>query len=211
MELPDLSLRSTFSPPHYKDHKPPPPKCTMCRFTIYNFECGHAAEDHAETGSCPHFEKTGLSCDRENLANRNRVTVKSEDWDGLCNKCRRRQQELSEMEAMSREEERAKQQSLAEAMEREAKAKEHEERLLEESREEFARLQREREQADIEYMLQKSREEAEAARELREQEELARALKASCVLGPADRNVTVDKKVRLLLSYETWDELMWLR
>jgi hypothetical protein len=115
------------------------------------------------------------------------------------------------MEAMSREEERAKQQSLAEAMEREAKAKEHEERLLEESREEFARLQREREQADIKYMLQKSREEAEAARELREQEELARALKASCVLGPADRNVTVDKKVRLLLSYETWDELMWLR
>jgi enabled protein len=167
----------------------------MCKFTIYNLECGHPAEDHVEIGSCPHFEKTGVPCDRENPANRNRVTVKSEDRDGLCSKCRRRQQEVSETEAMSQEEEKAKQQSFAEAMEREARAKEHEERLLKKSREEFARLQREREQADIEYMLQKSREEAEAARELKEQEELARALKASCVLDTADRNVTVDKKV----------------
>jgi enabled protein len=168
----------------------------MCKYTIYNLECGHPAEDHVVTGDCSHFEKIGVPCDRENTANRDRVSVKSENRDGLCNKCRRRQRDMSELEAIGREEEeRAKEQSLVEAKEREAALKEHEENLYRESKEEFSRLQQEREQADIEYMLQKSREEAEVLREQKEQDELARALQASCVLDPADRNVTLNRKV----------------
>jgi hypothetical protein len=194
MEIPDFSLKSTFSPPHYKDHKPPA-TCTVCKYAIYNLECGHPAEDHGVAGECSHFQKTGVPCDRDNLANRGRVSIKTEDRDGLCNKCRRRQREMSELEAMSREEERVKQQSLAEAKEREAAAKAHEEKLFKESREEYERLRREREQAEIEHMLQKSREEAEIAKEQKEQEELARALKASCVMDPVNRNITVDNKV----------------
>jgi hypothetical protein len=72
MEIPDLSLRSTFAPLHYKDHKPPA-KCSMCKYTIYNLECGHPAEDHVVTGDCSHFEKIGVPCDRENTANRDRT------------------------------------------------------------------------------------------------------------------------------------------
>jgi hypothetical protein len=102
---------------------------------------------------------------------------------------------MEELDAMRRDEERAKQQSLAESQQREAAAKAHEERLLEESRDEYERLRREREQADFEFMLRKSSEEAEAARLQKEQEDLARASKASCVLEPAKHNVTVEVKV----------------
>jgi hypothetical protein len=196
-EIPDFSLKSTFSPPLLLKEKPKLPTCSMCKYTIYNLECGHPGEDHVSGKDCPYFKETGVPCDRENPANRDRVSIKSEDRNGLCNKCRRQQREIEELEAMRRDEERAKQQSLVESKEREAAAKAHEERLYEESRKEFERLRREREQAELELMLQKSREEAEAeaARLQKEQEDLARALKASCVLEPADRKVTVEKKV----------------
>jgi hypothetical protein len=200
MEIPDLSLRSTFAPPHYKDHKPPA-KCTMCKCTIYNLECGHPVEDHVATGDCAHYEKTGVPCDRENPANRDRVSVRSEDRDGLCNKCRRLRRDMSELEAMNLEEEPAKQQSLAEADGEKAAFKEHEEKLYKDAREEFTRLQQEREQADTNYMLQKSREEAEA---LREQDELVRALKTSFVLSPADRNITYDEKVSFQTAFQVF-------
>jgi enabled protein len=167
----------------------------MCKFTIYNLDCGHPGEDHVSSKDCPYFKETGVPCDRENPANRNRVNIKSEDRNGLCSKCRRRQQEMEELDAMRRDEERAKQQSLAESQQREAAAKAHEERLLEESRDEYERLRREREQADFEFMLRKSSEDAEAARLQKEQEDLARALKASGVLEPAKRNATVEVKV----------------
>jgi enabled protein len=193
MEIPDLSLRSTFSPPYYKDQTSSSP--CMCKYTIYNLECGHPAEDHVDTKDCPHFQKTGVPCDRENPANRGRVSIKSEDRAGLCIKCIRRQREKAELDAMTRDEERAKQQSLAEAKEREEAAKAHEARMYKESAEEYERLRRKREQEDIEYMLQKSREEAAAVREQKERDDLARALAESCRLGPADRNVTVDEKV----------------
>jgi hypothetical protein len=195
MEIPDLSLKSTFSPPLLLKEKPKLPTCPMCKYTIYNSECGHPAEDHVSGKECPHFKETGVPCDRENPANRDRVSIKSEDRNGICNKCRRRQREIEELEAMRRDEERAKQQSLVESKEREAAAKAHEERLYKESREEHERLQREKEQAEVEFMLQKSREEAEAARLQKEQEDLSRAMKESCVLEPADRNVTVETKV----------------
>jgi enabled protein len=192
MEIPDLSLRSTFSPPYYKDQAST--SSCMCKYTIYNLECGHPAEDHVDTKDCPHFQKTGVPCDRENPANRGRVSIKSEDRSGLCKSCQRRQRDKAELDAMTRDEERAKQQSIAEAKEREAAAKAHEERLYKESAEEYERQRRKREQEDIEYMLQKSREEA-AIRERKERDDLARALEESCRLGPADRNVKVDTKV----------------
>jgi enabled protein len=167
----------------------------MCKYTIYNLECGHPGEDHVSGKDCPYFKETGVPCDRENPANRNRVNIKSEDRNGICNKCRRKQRELEELEAMGRDEERARQQSLAESKEREAAAKAHEERLLKETREEYERKRRKQEQDDLEFMLQKSREQAEVARLQKEQEDLAKALKASCVLDPSDRSVTVEVKV----------------
>lgn len=167
----------------------------MCKYTIYNLDCGHPAEDHVDPRDCPHFKATGVECDRENTANRKRVSIKTEDRNGICNKCLRKQREIDELKAMRRDEERAKEQSLAESREKEEAARAHEERLVKESREEFERLQREQEQADYEFMLQKSREQAEADRLLKEQEDLAAALKASCVVDVSDRNVTVDRKV----------------
>jgi hypothetical protein len=194
-EIPDLARRTTISPQLLLKDKPELPTCSMCKFTINNLECGHPGEDHVSGKDCPYFKETGVPCDRENLANRNRVNIKSEERHGICNKCRRRQREMEELDTMRRDEERAKQRSLAESQEREAAAKAHEERLYKESRDEYERLRREREQAELEFMLQKSREEAEAARLQKEQEDLAKALKASCVLEPAERNVTVEVKV----------------
>lgn len=192
MEIPDLTLRSTFSPPYYKD-QPSNPPC-MCKYTIYNLECGHAAEDHVDTKDCPQFQRTGVPCDRESPANRGRVSIKSEDRSGLCSACQR-QRDKAESDALSRDEKLAREQSLAEAQERERAAKEQEERLYKESAEEYERQRRKREQEDIEYMLQKSREEA-AVLEQKERDDLARALEESIRLGPAIRNVSVDKQVR---------------
>jgi len=166
----------------------------MCKYTIYTLECGHAAEDHVDTKDCSHFQRTGVPCDRENLANRGRVSIKSEDRSGLCNKCQRRQREKSELDAMTRDEERAKKESLAEAKEREEAAKAHDDRLLKDSLDDYERQRREREQEDLEFMLEQSREEA-AAQERKERDDLVRALEESCRLGPADRNVRVDEKV----------------
>jgi hypothetical protein len=207
MDVPDLSLRCTFSPQLLLKDSPKPlllkdspnttaaSTCSMCKYTIYNLDCGHPAEDHVDPRDCPHFNATLVECDRENPANRNRVSVKTEDRKGICNKCRRKQREIEELEAMSRDEKRAKEQSQAEAKQRENDAAAHEERLLKESREEWERLQRKKEQEDLEFMLQKSREQAEADRVQKEQEDLAAALKASCVVERSDRNVTVDRKV----------------
>ncbi|KAF1916249.1 hypothetical protein BDU57DRAFT_516243 [Ampelomyces quisqualis] len=197
MENLDLSLRSTFSPQLLLKDKEEPKRftCTMCKYTYAHLECGHRVDDVADTRDCPCFEQHGrIPCDPDNPANRGRVTIRSEDRNGICNKCRRKQREISELDAMRRDEEQAKQQSLAESKERHEAAKAHEERLYKESREEYERLRREREQADIEYMLQKSTEEAEEARLQKEQEDLAAALKASCMIEASDRNVTIDKK-----------------
>jgi hypothetical protein len=185
MEIPDLSLRSTFAPPFTKDQASAA-TCTMCRYTIYNLECGHPAEDRVDTGDCPHFQRTGVPCNRENPANRGRVSIKSEDRSGLCAKCRLRQREMAELEAMKRDEERANKQSLAEAKERVAALKKHEDRLFKEAADKMARLEQEREEQQIAEALKKSQEEEEAARLQKEQCDLASALKASCLLGPTD-------------------------
>ncbi|KAF2027227.1 hypothetical protein EK21DRAFT_32547, partial [Setomelanomma holmii] len=148
----------------------------MCKYTITTLECGHPAEDHVNTTECPHFQKTGVPCDRENSANRSRVSIRTEERSGLCAKCRLRQRELAELEAMKRDEEQAKKQSLAEAKEKEAALKEHEERLFKESAKEFARLEQEREQQQIAEALRKSQVEEEAARLQNEQDDLAKAL-----------------------------------
>jgi hypothetical protein len=207
MDVPDLSLRSTFSPQLLLKDSPKPlllkdspnttaaSTCSMCKYTIYNLDCGHPAEDHVDPRDCPHFNATLVECDRENPANRNRVSVKTEDRKGICNKCRRKQREIEELAAMRRDEDLARQQSLAEAKKAEEAARAHEDRLLKESRDEYEKLRREQEQKDYEFMLQKSREQAEADRLRKEQEDLAAALKASCVVEKSDRNVTVDRKV----------------
>jgi hypothetical protein len=204
MDVPDLSLRSTFSPPLLLKDSPKPlllkdsqntSTCSMCKYTIYNLDCGHAAEDHVDPKDCPYFEKTEVPCDRDNPANRNRVSIRSEDRDGLCNKCRRRQHEIDELKAMARDDERARQQRRAEEEEKAKALKAHEDKVEEEPAKEFRRLQRKQEQKDIEYMLQKSREEADAVSLAKEQEDRAEALKASLVVEPSARNVTVEKKV----------------
>lgn len=202
-DVPDLSLRNTFSPQLLLKDSPKPlllkdspntPTCAMCKYTIYNLDCGHAAEDHVDSKDCPYFQKTDVACDRDNPANRSRVSIKSEDRNGLCNHCRRRQHEIDELKAISRDQEREKQQKLAEAEEARRASKAHEERFLKDTAEEYARMQREQEQKDIELALQQSREAAkaaEAARLKQEQEDLARALRES------QRNVTLEKKASL--------------
>ncbi|KAH3944039.1 hypothetical protein HBH53_162670 [Parastagonospora nodorum] len=200
MDVPDLSLRNTFSPQLLLKDSPKPlllkdspntPTCAMCKYTIYTLDCGHAAEDHVDSKDCPYFQKTDVACDRDNPGNRNRVSIKSEDRNGLCNNCRRRQREIDELKAISRDQEREKQQKLAEAEEARKASKAHEERFLKDAAEEYARIQREQEQKDIELALQQSREAAkaaEAARLKQEQEDLARALRES------QQNVTLEKK-----------------
>ncbi|KAH7091048.1 hypothetical protein FB567DRAFT_588953 [Paraphoma chrysanthemicola] len=185
MDIPDLSLRSNFAPPFVKDQTSST-TCTMCKYTIYNLECDHPAEDRLETGDCSHFQTTGVPCDRENPAKRGRVSIKSEDRSGLCPKCHLRQREIAELEAMKRDEERAKKQALAEAKEKEAAMKKHEDNFLKEAAQEMARLEQEREEHQVAEALKRSQEEEEAVRLQREQDELAQALKASCVLDSED-------------------------
>ncbi|KAL5118453.1 hypothetical protein ACEQ8H_003629 [Pleosporales sp. CAS-2024a] len=193
MDVPDLSLRNTLSPQLLLKDSPRPlllkdspntSTCRMCKYTIYNLDCGHAAEDHVDSKDCPYFQKTQVACDRDNPANRSRVSIKSEHRHGLCNKCRQQQREI---EAMARDILRAKEQDQAEAKAKAEALKKHEERIFNESVQEYERKQREQEQEDkdMEYMLQKSREEAEAAeaaeaaRLAQEQADLARVLKRS--------------------------------
>lgn len=156
----------------------------MCKYTYVHLDCGHRVDDVADTRDCPYFEEHGcIPCDPDNPANRGRVSIKTEDRPGICNTCRKRQQENQEIEAMRRDEERAKEESLAESKQREEAAKVHEEQLMKESRDEFEkqRRQREQEEEEMDYMLQKSREEAEAVKLQQEQDDLAKALAASAI------------------------------
>ncbi|KAH7410319.1 hypothetical protein DE146DRAFT_752026 [Phaeosphaeria sp. MPI-PUGE-AT-0046c] len=199
MEIPDLSLRSTFSPPLLKGRtdRPRTSTCSMCKYTYVHLECGHRVDDAADAQDCPYFEEHGRTpCDPDSAAIRGRVSIKTEDRPSICNTCRRRQQEIEEMEAMCRDEERAKQGSLADSMQREETAKVHEEKLLKESREDYERKRRQREQEDedMEYMLQKSREEAEAVKLQQEQDDLALALEASCMIPPDTTKTTKEVK-----------------
>ncbi|OAL01461.1 hypothetical protein IQ06DRAFT_377003 [Phaeosphaeriaceae sp. SRC1lsM3a] len=186
MEIPDLSLRNTFSPPLLKD-RPDRPKtstCSMCNYTYVHLECGHRVDDVADLRDCPYFEEHGrMPCDPNDPANRGRVSIKAESRPGICNTCRRRQQEVEEMEALRRDEEGAERESLSEAKQSEKTAKAHEEKLLIESREDFERQRRkgEQEDEDMEYMPQRSREEAEAGQVQQKQDDLAKVLEASCV------------------------------
>ena len=148
-----------------------------------------------ESRDCPYYQRNGFPCDRENPANRDRVTVRSEARSGLCRICRRKEQDKAELDAIQRDKNKARALDRAEALERERAAQEHEKRIFEESSKDYERLLAEREKADIEAALRAS---ADAHEKRRQQEakDLEVALKASRELPPPDRNVMVDETVR---------------
>jgi hypothetical protein len=198
IDIPDLSLRNTFPPPLLLKDQPKASTCAICQNTYADLERGRRVDSVADTRDYPQCdEPSQLSCDSDNSAKRGRVSIKSEGRVDICSNCRRQQQqqqEIVELETQCRDEEQAKQQSPAEFKE-EVVPKAYDESLHEKSREEHEMLRPEREQADIEYMLRKSREEASATGVESEQEDLASALEVSCVLGPANQDATIDKKV----------------
>jgi enabled protein len=193
MEISSLELNGAFCISGHPDHFPLQSP-DMCKYTIFNLECGHPAEDHVESRDCPHYQRNGFPCDRENPANRDRVTVRSEGRKGLCRICQRKEQEKAELDAMQRETKKAREVSLAEAHEREQAAKEHEERIIRESTKEYERLLREREKADMEAALRASQDAHEKRRQ-QEARDLENALKASRELPPPERNVTIEESV----------------
>lgn len=209
MEIPNLSLNSTFSIPNFDNEASPPPPI-MCNYTIHNFECGHKAEDHVDSSSCPEFQRTGVHCDRDNSSNRHRVTVRSEDRPGVCNACPSGGVESSEIDTMEHEIQRAQELSLAEAKAHEEEMRPYEERAREESMaaakksriahearikelekesiETYKREMQKRELEDLEYIIRKSREEAEQAAYQAEMDMMQRAFKESLNVDPSIRN-----------------------
>jgi predicted Fe-S protein YdhL (DUF1289 family) len=194
MEIPDLSLRNTFSPPLLLKDQPKTSTCTVCKHTYADLERGHRVDSVVDTRDYPHRDEySQITCDSDSLVNRGRISVKSEDGDSICSNCRRQQQEIAALEALRRDEEQAKQQSLTER--KEESPKRDKERLSEKLTEDHDMHQQEREGANIDNMPHESTEEPDTAISDKEQEDLARTLEASCVLNPADQNVMVNKKV----------------
>jgi enabled protein len=177
----------------------------MCKYTIYSYECGDPAEDHVDTRDCAEFRRTGVHCDRDNPANRDRVKVRAKTRNGLCTRCLRKGQEKEEIAAMEREFERAKEESRLEARKREEEMQRAEQKAREESLAEFEKKKaalaaetaeverltkekydqerRQQEQKHLDFMLRKSAEEAELKRQRDEQEELQKALIESLSFG----------------------------
>lgn len=162
----------------------------MCKYTIFHLECGHKGEDRADTRDCSHYKATGVPCDRENPTIRNRVSVVSQDRKGLCNNCTRRQRERDELAAMQRDLDRIREQNLAEAKERQRAHEEHERKMERQSRAEWDRMQREREQRDLDAAL-KASEAAKAEEKRRQQKELddlEKAMRESRLQSPGGQS-----------------------
>ncbi|KAH9861780.1 hypothetical protein J1614_011533 [Plenodomus biglobosus] len=207
MEIPDLSLNSSFSVPIFLSEEPSPR--TMCKYTVYNYECGHKAEDHVDSSQCAGFQRSGVHCDRDNPANKSRVKIKTKGRNGVCDACLRprriatentapeidqhKARDISMAEAkaheehMQRAEQRAREESLAQAAERERAQDARITELERKSAEEYARKLQEQEDADFEFMLRKSREEAEHAAQQREMEAIQRAFQESIQLNQPAR------------------------
>ncbi|KAH8727855.1 hypothetical protein GQ44DRAFT_648156 [Phaeosphaeriaceae sp. PMI808] len=182
-EIPDLSFRSIFSPPYYKDQEPSSLACPICKYIIQNSDSGHSTDNHVDSPGC--------SDDLQPI-NRGRVSGRLEEQSGVCNNCRQRLREMNDSETLSIEEKLYKE--SRNEYENLAQEREHEDiaYLLQKSREEADAAS---EQADIAHMLRKSREDAEAANTQKELEDLARALKSSCALDPVDCEGTVDEEI----------------
>lgn len=132
-----------------------------------------------DTRSCPYFDKTQVACDRDNPANRARVTLTTQSRPGKCKKCLRQEHEYQELLAIQREQERHKAQDFAEAKDRQRAAELHEKKILEDSLAEWQRIHREQEEKDLEAALRASREEEERKRQQRESLDLEEALARS--------------------------------
>ncbi|KAF1848439.1 uncharacterized protein K460DRAFT_279907 [Cucurbitaria berberidis CBS 394.84] len=182
----------------------------MCKYTLYSYECGHPAEDHVDSGTCSEFQRTGVHCDRDNPANKERVKVKNKDRNGICEKCMRNGPDYDEIVTMEREMEQASELSLMEARAREEDMRRVEQRVLEESlaeaermtvahearikeleresAEEYARKVRQQEEEDFEFIMRKSRADAERAAHEQEMEMIQRAFLESLKTDPSLRN-----------------------
>ena len=128
----------------------------MCRYTITILECGHKQNDHVDTYNCPYFERTSVSCDRENPKTKDRCTIKTWNENGICSRCLRENEEA----AMRRDLEREREFKRREAAENEEALRRGERELLEKNR----RL------ADEKWRAEKEAEEQARERSRREQE-----------------------------------------
>ncbi|CBY02011.1 hypothetical protein IAQ61_006600 [Plenodomus lingam] len=184
----------------------------MCKYTIHNYECGHKAEDHVDSSQCPEFRRTGVHCDRDNPANKKqkRVKIKTKGRNGVCEPCLRPHREAAETTAlkldlakarrislieakaheeyMQRAEQRACEESLAQAVEHEKAQDARIAELERQSTEEYARKLQEQKDADYEFMLRKSREEADHAAQQQEIEAMQRAFQESMQLNRLQRD-----------------------
>ncbi|KAF2853805.1 hypothetical protein T440DRAFT_487109 [Plenodomus tracheiphilus IPT5] len=181
----------------------------MCKYTVYNYECGHRAGDHVDSSQCMDFQRTGVHCDRDNPANKDRVKVKTKSRNGVCDTCLRprriaaenitldydlktaRDISMAEAKAheehMQRAEQRAREESLAQATELQKAQDARIAELERWSAEEYASKLQEQEDADFEFMIKQSREEAEHAAHEREMEAMQRAFQESIQLNQPTR------------------------
>lgn len=183
----------------------------MCQYTFFHYECGDAAEDHVDAKGCSEFKRTGVHCDRDNPANKDRVKILRNTRNGDCGKCRQISQNAAEIAAMERELEKAKEQSRLEAKQREEQMRRAEEKMRKESLADYERKKaalaaetaelermskelydqkmRQEEQRQLALTLKKSADEALSRQ--KEEEELQRALKESMRITHSPTNQDV--------------------
>ncbi|CAO2654277.1 Nn.00g110100.m01.CDS01 [Neocucurbitaria sp. VM-36] len=191
MQIPKISLNSTFAVPALQPHQEkedhPPSSHIMCKYTIYSYECGHAAEDNVDSRNCSEYQRMGIHCDRDNPANRNRVQVMNKERNGICDKCLYKESRAADGDEMN-EMQRAREESLAEAERREAEHEAQIKELERESAEEYEQKMRRQEEEDLEFMLKQSKLEAERAAHRQEMEMVEQAFRESLKVDPAGRN-----------------------
>lgn len=188
----------------------------MCKFTFYHYECGDAAEDNVDARNCSEFLRTGVHCDRDNPANKDRIKICRNTRNGICGKCRQASQEAAEIAAMEREIEKAKELSRleakqleeqlrrAESMMRKGSLAEYEKkkaalaaetaRIERMTKEKYVEEMRKKEEEQLAASLKKSAE--EALNRQKEDEEFERALlesMRSSLSSNADKNQNVSE------------------
>jgi hypothetical protein len=194
LEIPDLSLRNTFSPPLLLKDQPKTSTCTVCKHTYTDLERGRRVDSVVDTRDYPHRDEySQTTCNSDSQVNRGRISVKYDDRDAICSDCRRQQLDTAALEALRRDAEQAKQQDLADR--KEESPKRDKEKLSEKLTDDHDMHQQDREKASIENMPHEPTEEPDTAILDKEQDDLARTLEASCVLNSADQNVMANKKV----------------
>ncbi|CAA9957350.1 Smc Chromosome segregation ATPase [Pyrenophora teres f. maculata] len=176
----------------------------MCRFTISTLECGHPQEDHVDTHNCPYFQRTKVACDRDNPNNRDRFTIKTWDRNGVCNRCLQLSREREE-DAMRRENERWREQSLKDAKEAEEQLRRGEQELFDKNRREAEKKRLAEKKALEDLHREHEREQQARKREAKRQAEERRQA-AEKALAELQREQERDDEMRRLAAEKAFEE-----